>query len=456
MQPAVEYRAGQEESLLRQLSVVGLWLLIVNGMIGAGIFGLPGELARLAGPASVWIFPLCALLVAPIILCFAQLSSCFRGTGGPILYAASAFGPMAGFQVGWLYYISRILSFAANLNLLIVSVGYFWPALADGSVRVAATFVVCAAMTLSNVLGARGTVSILGFLTVLKFVPLLAIVGYGLIHFEVGSLLANADAQIAVSDLGGAVFLAFYAYVGFEGGLVPAGEAHRPQRDLPRALLAALAVCAVVYAAIQAVSLASLPALGDSTRPLVDVAAAQMGEIGALAMLLAIVASVGGNLLGAMFSTPRLTYRLAIDGFLPSALGRVHPRYHTPAVSIVLYGAASFGFAISGGFVWLAGLSLLARIILYAVCVSALPTLRQRHAANAELWRLRGGLLWVVLALGVCAGLLWQVTLQSLLVTGGCVLAGGCLYLLGARRQGRTSGQGSNDAVVRSSRRPID
>ena len=59
-----------------------------------------GELARLAGPVSVWIFPLCALLVAPIILCFAQLSSCFRGTGGPILYAASAFGPMAGFQVG--------------------------------------------------------------------------------------------------------------------------------------------------------------------------------------------------------------------------------------------------------------------------------------------------------------------------------------------------------------------
>ncbi|MCB1573908.1 MAG: hypothetical protein KDI80_08015, partial [Xanthomonadales bacterium] len=75
--------AHAEEKLLRQLALPGLWLLIINGMIGAGIFGLPGELARLAGPGSVWIFLLCALMIAPIMLCFMQLASYFRGTGGP-------------------------------------------------------------------------------------------------------------------------------------------------------------------------------------------------------------------------------------------------------------------------------------------------------------------------------------------------------------------------------------
>jgi amino acid transporter len=409
-------------------------------MIGAGIFGLPAELARLAGAGSVWVFILCALMIAPIMLCFAQMSSYFRGTGGPILYAASAFGPLAGFQVGWLYYISRVLSFAANLNLLISSLGYFWPAAMAPSMRVATAFAICALMTLVNVLGARGAVRALGLLTALKFLPLIAIVAVGLARVDVATLLPHVGNAVGVEDLGGAVFLVIYAYVGFEGGVVPAGEARNPQRDLPRALVLALAVCALLYALIQAVSLSSLPGLAASSRPLVDVAAAQMGDAGALFMLLAIIASVGGNMLGAMFSTPRLTYRMALDGYLPSLLARVHPRFHTPAVSIALYGAASFGFAISGGFVWLAGLSLLARIILYAVCVSAVPRLRREFGSLPGAMKLPGGLLWVGLALLVCAVLLYQVTLQSVMVTGGCVLAGLLMFLAARLTQAHGSG----------------
>ena len=419
--------AHAEEKLLRQLALPGLWLLIINGMIGAGIFGLPGELARLAGPGSVWIFLLCALMIAPIMLCFMQLASYFRGTGGPILYASSAFGPMAGFQVGWLYYISRVLSFAANLNLLLTSLGYFWPGSMDPALRVALAFAICSLMVLCNVVGTRGAIGVLGSLTVLKVVPLIIVVAIGLVAGDIGSLLPAAPAP-GIEDLGAALFLVIYAYVGFEGGLVPAGEARHPQRDLPRALLLALVVCALLYASIQAVALARLPTLSTSARPLVDLAASLMGEAGALFMLLAIIASVGGNLLGAMFSTPRLTYRMALDGFLPAALGRVHPRFHTPATSIILYGVASFGFAVSGGFVWLAGLSVFARIILYVVCVAAMPRLQRRHRSEPGALRLPGGMLWMGLALLVCAVLLWQVTLQSLAVTAGCVLAGLLLF----------------------------
>ena len=218
-----------EEALPRQLSVVALWLLIVNGMIGAGIFGLPGELARIAGEGSVWVFILCALMIAPIMLCFAQLSSFFNGTGGPILYASSAFGPMAGFQVGWLYYISRVLSFAANLNLLMTSLGYLWPDAMSGSMRMALAFVICSLMTLVNVIGARSAVRTLGLLTVAKIVPLIALVGIGLVSFDAGQLLPHVGHAVQIEDLGAAVFLVIYAYVGFEGGLVPAGEARNPK-----------------------------------------------------------------------------------------------------------------------------------------------------------------------------------------------------------------------------------
>lgn len=418
----------QEEGLLRQLSVVGLWLLIINGMIGAGIFGLPGELAKLAGEGSVWVFLLCALMIAPVMLCFAQLSSYFHGTGGPILYASSAFGPMAGFQVGWLYYISRVLSFAANLNLLITSLGYFWPQLIDGSMRIALAFVLCALMTLINVIGVRGVVRALGFLTVVKIAPLIALVGVGMVSLDMAQLFPHINHAAQIEDLGGAVFLAIYAFVGFEGGLVPAGEARHPKRDLPRALIAALLVCALLYTLIQAVGLTTVPDLAKSTRPLVDVAQAQLGETGALLMLLGIIASVGGNLLGAMFSTSRITYRMALDGHLPSILGRVHSRFRTPAASIILYGAASFAFAVTGSFVWLAALSVLARLILYFVCISAMPRLQREYGAGPDAMRLPGGPFMMILSLLVCAGLLLQVNLNSVFVTIACILSGSLLY----------------------------
>jgi amino acid transporter len=431
--------ANSEEGLVRQLSAIGIWLLIVNGMIGAGIFGLPAALAALAGPASTWVFLLCALMIAPIMICFAQMASYFRNTGGPILYASEAFGPMVGFQVGWLYYISRLLSFAANLNLMIASAGYFLPDLMQPSTRIAAAFVVSALMTVINVVGARGALRTLGLLTVLKILPLIAVVAAGVLTLDVGTYLPRIDQTVAINDLGAAIFLVIYAYVGFEGALVNAGEARRPRRDTPRALLAALITCALLYTAIQAISLATLPELAASKRPLVDVAAVQLGDIGASIMLVAIIASVGGNLLGAMFSTPRMTYRMALDGYLPRILARVHPRFHTPVASIILYGTASFAFAATGGFVWLAGLSLLSRLILYLVCVSALPRLQRRYGDIPESARPPGGLTWMLLALLACALLLWQVTLQSLLVTSGCVLLGLLMFLWARRSNRRTA-----------------
>ena len=81
------------ENLPRNLTAWGLFLLVINGFIGAGIFGLPGGAAALAGEYSVWIYLLCALLMFPVILCFAELASYFRGTGGPVRYGTEAFGP---------------------------------------------------------------------------------------------------------------------------------------------------------------------------------------------------------------------------------------------------------------------------------------------------------------------------------------------------------------------------
>jgi len=416
-----------QEPVVRTLSTTGLWLLIINGMIGAGIFGVPAEAARLAGALSPWVFAICALLQMPILLCFAQLASYFAGTGGPALYASAAFGPLVGFQTGWCLYIARMLAFTANLNLLVDSLAYLLGGAIASGLRLVLLFVVCGLLSLLNATGVRGAMRWLSALTVLKFAPLIALVLFG-----IPMLYPNlrAPTPTDLHGLGQATLLVIYVYTGFESGLVVAGEARNPQRDLPRALLAGLSVCAALYVLIQAVSVAALPSLASSARPLVDVAAVLMGPWGALLLLAGATVSIAANLFGSMFSTPRITYRLALDGQLPHWFGAIHPKFKTPISSIVFYGAACFVLAASSGFAWLASLSVLTRLLLWLVCIAAMPRLKNQFRDAQHPVRLAGGYSLPVLAAIVCIGLLSQVKALAYASVAGLLAVGGLLFVM--------------------------
>jgi amino acid transporter len=417
------------EPLVRTLGGTALWLIVINGMIGAGIFGTPAGAQRLAGDFSPWVFALCAVLIAPIMLCFASLSSAFTGTGGPILYARAAFGPFVGFQVGWDLYIARLTAFAANLNLLVTTIGFFWPDAMGLSVRLGLLLLLCAGMVWVNIVGARAAMGSLGVLTVLKLLPLIGLAGIGLINLD-AAVFTSVTAPPAMKDLGAPVLLVIYAYVGFESGLVPAGEARNPQRDLPRALLLALGVAACLYVLIQLAAQHLLPDLASSDRPLVDAGRVLLGPTGAVVVILAIIVSVGGNLLGSMFSTPRITYRLGLDAQLPPAFARVHPRHNTPWISVAIYGVASFALAATGSFVWLAVLSVLTRLLIYMTCIAAMPRVCGRAAAAPARFRLPAGPAIPIIALLVCIALLTRVSLVSVIATAGLLGVGSVLYLV--------------------------
>src|SRR3954454_7635626 len=115
------------EGLRRVIRRWDLVAITINGIIGAGIFGLPANVYKLIGTYSLIAFVACALVVALIILCFAEVSSRFDETGGPYLYAREAFQPAVAFEVGWLIWLARLTAFAANCNLLVNYLGYFWP-----------------------------------------------------------------------------------------------------------------------------------------------------------------------------------------------------------------------------------------------------------------------------------------------------------------------------------------
>ena len=422
-QPQPGRAAAEPGSLRRDLGVVGVWLVAVNGTIGAGIFGTPGAAARAMGAASPWLFVVCALLLAPVVLTFAAVASAFRASGGPMLYAREAFGPYIGFQVGWAFYVTRLAASAANVALLVDCVGYFWPALASSPWRGVSLASVCVVLTGANIVGNRAAIRGLGVLTFLKLSPLVALILMG------AWLAPSSDPAFTAGDVpfGAALLLVVYAFVGWESAVVPAGEVRDPARVVPRALLWALAAVSVLYVVIQWISMRSVPTLGAATeRPLIVVGEAVLGPLGASLIAAAIVVSVGGNVASAILSTPRITYAMSRDGMLPSVFGRVSARFGTPSWSIAIYGAAVFALAISGSFLLLAAISVLARLLIYGAVI--LASFRIRGSL-----RLPAGPLVPGLALAVCVALVTQVTWDTVWRTAACLVVGTVLFW-GARR----------------------
>lgn len=419
------------ESLRRQLTVVGLWLLAINGMIGAGIFGVPAKTFALAGEFSPWIFVICAILIAPIMLSFGELASSFRSTGGPMLFVGMAYGPFAGFQAGWAYYVARITAYSANMNLMVLSVGFFWPAAAEPVPRLVLMAIASVIIIGLNIVNAKATMGYLGIITLLKLSPLVALALYGLFTWD-GSAFESITQVPNVADMGAALLLVIYAYVGFESSTVPAGESKDPQRDMHRALVMALVVATALYALIQLAAQQLVPDLAQSDGPLLAAGEAWLGPIGASLVAIGIVTSVGGNLISSTFSSARISYRMGLDGYLPKWFSALNATYATPVYSVLFFGIAGFLLSASGSFVYLAVLSVFTRLMLYLACFVSMPAVRRNGDANA--YRLPGGWFIPGSAILVCLGLLTQVSMSSVLATLGLLAVGTVLYLTVSRK----------------------
>lgn len=423
----------KEERLPRKLGVWGLWLLVVNGLIGAGIFGLPSGAARLAGEYSVFIYIICALLMLPVILCFAELGSYFRGTGGPVKYGTEAFGPFIGFQSGWLYYVARLISFSANSVLLVESIGYFYEPAAQGTGRILSLLIICGGLTFINILGSVESIRSLAVFTILKFSVLILLV-FGGIALLGSEILPDFSTQTPpFSDLGAAALLLIYAFVGFEGGVVPAGESKNPETDMPRALILGLGSVVVIYMLVQMVSQSAVPNLADSTSPLLDASAALFGNIGAVILMIGVTTSVTGNLVSNFFSTPRLTYALSLDNSLPEWFGNVHPKFLTPANSIFFFGLLAFIGAAMSTFTVLAAMTVLSRLFLFIITCAAVPKLRPQFQDEKN-FTLKGGFTIPILGILSCIWLMFQVSFTNIWMTGLFILIGCGLYWIAHKK----------------------
>src|SRR5580765_2193864 len=242
---AATNKSVSPEGLVRGIRRWDLVAVTINGIIGAGIFGLPSKVFGLIGGYSLIAFVVCALVVMLIILCFAEVGSRFEETGGPYLYARAAFGPTVAFEVGWLIWLARLTAFAANCNLLVNYLAYFWSGAMSSFWRPTIIIAVVVSLAAINILGVRQAAIVSNLFTVGKLIPMIIFIAAGLFFLNPHAFaLGAAPSSGAFSQ---SVLLLIYAFTGFEMAAIPAGEIRNPQKHLPRALLIAIGLVAFLY-----------------------------------------------------------------------------------------------------------------------------------------------------------------------------------------------------------------
>lgn len=395
-------------TLLRALGRWTLAALVINSIIGSGIFGLPGAVAKLLGPLAPLAYVLAALAIGVIMAVFAEVGSQFRESGGQYLYARTALGRFAGIQVGWFFLLVRITSGAAVLNLLVNYLAEFWPAATAPLARATVMFVLVAGFTIVNYRGIRAGAGFSNFFTVTKVLSLGLFIIAGMILVDRVQPFPPAAPITAGAWIDALVALVF-AFGGFESALIPAAETKNPRRDAPFALGIGLVVIASCYLLVHIVAMWSVADLAASSRPLADAARAFGGSAGASAMAVAAILSAYGWASGAFLTLPRLIYALAERGDFPRQLAAVHPRFRTPHVAIVFWAVALFALSIYGSFMWNALLAAVARLVTWAATCAALIQLRRRHP-QAVAWRAPAGNLLALLGLAFCTVLVMSMT----------------------------------------------
>ena len=406
----------------------GLTAIAVNGVIGSGIFALPSTVAAQVGTSSPVAYVVAALLTALIAACFAEAGSMFERAGGPYLYAREAFGGFIGFEVGWMFLLTRLAGAAAISNAFASYLGYFWPPLASGAGRVAAITLLVAGLAWINLAGIRYGSRVVNVLTIAKLVPLLLFISVGL--FYVDGRRYELIALPEMSGLQQAALALIFAFGGFENASIPTEEARDPRQNLPVALLIAIALTTILYILIQIVAQGTLEGIAGNRTPLASAGREFLGAAGGAIIAAGAILSTSGSYSALGLVGPRILYAFAEGGQLPAALARVHPRYRTPHVAVIVFAVVAWAAALYENFAALAMVSAIARLLFSAATCLAVPVLRRKLPDAPRKFKLPLGPAIPLLAAILSVWLLTGMSRSQSIAGAAALLAGAVFYFI--------------------------
>jgi len=430
---------GDSQGLARRLGPFDATMLVMGGIIGAGIFVNPAEVARhVYDPTwivGVWLVGGIVALAASFV--YAELAARRPEVGGQYAYLRDAYGPMPAFLYGWALLL--VIQSGGMAAVAITFARYFneltHVAIPDNAVGVSAL----ALLTLINCLGVRSGSNVQSALMVLKIaaIGMLVIVGWWLAPGNLANNYPILSSATPISAIGAALTPVMFAYGGWQTASFCAGEMRNPQRDLAKGLLfgvfgVILLYCFVAFVCMHALGPAGLAA---SKTPASDVMRLALGERGATLIALGIAISTLGFLSQGMLTAPRVYFAMAEDGLFFRQVARVSSRSRVPVVAIVLQGAAAIAIALSGTYGQILSYVVSVDFLFFGLTGAALFIFRRRDGGkpasfNAPLHPISTGLFvaacvitvvvtvvnnpvnsligYAILAAGVPACLYWQ------------------------------------------------
>jgi amino acid transporter len=385
MRPALtdDSPAHRDAGLVRGIGTTAFAANVVNGVVGAGIFTLPAAVALSAGGAAPAAYIMCAVIMAGVVICFAEAGSRVPTSGGAYGTVEAAFGPAAGFVTGMLLLLSDVLASGGVAAAVADMVGGAMPAVSGGAARVALLLAIYIVVTAANLVDVRRTARLITWGTAVKIFPLFLFVVLGIVAFGHAAPPGPAATPVSLAGFGRAMILTQFAYSGLETPLSASGEIRDPARTLPRGLFLAMLFILGLYVAVQLTAQHLLGAnLAHAAAPLAQGAASVFPPAG---YVLAAGAGVSMfvYLVSDVLGMSRLLFAFGRDARLPGWFGRLTPRTHVPANAVLAYVAVAFVLAATGSFLELVVLSTLAVVAVYSFGCAAALVLQRRNVALA-------------------------------------------------------------------------
>ena len=424
--------------LARELGVSHATAIVVGTIIGSGIFLVPSEMMQAVGSAKIaylaWVVG--GLLSFFGALTYAELGAMKPQAGGEYVYVRDAYGPLGGFLYAWTtVLISKPASLATITTGFVRILGNFSALSFLSHVAITAPLTItygqlaaisaAALISFLNYIGVKKAGEFQLIFTLLKIAIILGIVvvcfgyrdGGGLSNFATTFLGAKGG----LAGFMAALIAALWAYDGWNDLNMVAGEIRNPDRNIPIALIAGVAIVGALYILVNAGVQYVMPAsaIAASPRPASDAVALVAGAMGASIVAAGMALSMLVTLNGSTMSGARVPFAAARDGYFFSSIARVHPRFLTPSVAIVLQFFLTFALLIAGGsFRQFFTLAIFAEWLFYMITASTVFVFRRREPDAPRPYRVWGYPLVPILFVCAAATLLVYTFIQSLRGSG--------------------------------------
>ena len=367
----------------RKLSLFDVTNLVIGAIIGADIYVASSFGAGFLGPFSLVVWVVAGLIAIVIALCFAQCAMMLPKVGGPYAYATRAWGPFAGFIVGWSLWLAEWVSLAVFPLAFTRYLMFFVPNL-DVLTQSLVKVIFVAFLAVTNIVGVRAAGRVNDVLTLLKLAPLVFFVIAGLSWIIVSPSVALANfspfAPFGFAGFGSAIVLIFWAYAGFEISTIPADDVENPSKTIPKAVIIGILVVTVFYLTTNAIlfGVRNYSQLATDTAPLAAASNGILSSNVALALFGGLLVGVGalisvaGSDESGMIGTSRLGYALAADGLFPKIFAKIHAKFKTPYASIIIQSVTALTAALLAPL--FGGLGLLISVSVFFLAVAYLAT----------------------------------------------------------------------------------